>query len=203
MIFSTEQEEFWAQNFGDEYVKRNGYSKMPSRMARFLRVLELTRGVNSFLELGANVGSNIVALKPLKPSAKFAAVEINKTAFELLSKIEGIEAVNESILNFKTDEKFDFVFTSGVLIHINPERLADVYNLMYTISTKYIWICEYYNPVPVEVEYRGEHGKLFKRDFAGEMLDMYPSLELVGYGFDYHRDNNFPVGDSTWFLLKK
>ena len=39
--------------------------------------------------------------------------------------------------------------------------------------------------------------------FAGELLDAYPDLELVDYGFQYHRDHNFPADDSTWFLLKK
>jgi hypothetical protein len=44
---------------------------------------------------------------------------------------------------------------------------------------------------------------LFKRDFAGEMLERYPDLELIDYGFVYKRDNNFPQDDITWFLLKK
>ena len=44
---------------------------------------------------------------------------------------------------------------------------------------KYICIVEYYNPTPVEVIYRGHKGKLFKRDFAGEMLDKYRNLKLI------------------------
>ena len=62
---------------------------------------------------------------------------------------------------------------------------------------------EYYNPTPVEVTYRGNTGKLFKRDFAGELLDKYSDLELVDYGFIYHRDNCFPQDDITWFLMEK
>ena len=45
--------------------------------------------------------------------------------------------------------------------------------------------------------------KLFKRDFAGELLDAFPSLDLVDYGFVYHRDPNFPQDDMNWFLLEK
>ena len=52
------------------------------------------------------------------------------------------------------------------------------------------------------VEYRGYSEKLFKRDFAGEMIDKFPSLEIVNYGFSYHRAN-FPQDDITWFLLEK
>lgn len=64
-------------------------------------------------------------------------------------------------------------------------------------------IVEYYNPIPVEVTYRRHRRKLFKRDFAGEMLDAFPNLRLVDYGFVYHRDANFAQDDVNWFLLEK
>ena len=38
---------------------------------------------------------------------------------------------------------------------------------------------------------------------AGEILDRYPSLQLVDYGFAYRRDPNFPQDDITWFLMEK
>lgn len=98
---------------------------------------------------------------------------------------------------------FDLTFTSGVLIHINPNKLQDVYQLLYQCSKKYILVNEYYNPSPAEVSYRGHSQRLFNRDFAGELLDKYLDLELVDYGFQYHRDYNFPSDDCTWFLLKK
>ena len=50
---------------------------------------------------------------------------------------------------------------------------------------------------------RSHAGRLFKRDFAGELLDRYSDLELVDYGFQYHRDSDFPADDTTWFLLRK
>ena len=90
-----------------------------------------------------------------------------------------------------------------VLIHINPDYLDRVYELLYTTAKKYIVLAEYYNPSPVSVVYRGNEDRLFKRDFAGEMLDKYGDLELVDYGFAYHRDNQFPQDDITWFLLRK
>lgn len=90
-----------------------------------------------------------------------------------------------------------------VLIHINPDMLTSVYEKLYECSNKYILIAEYYNPTPVNVSYRGHEERLFKRDFAGEMLDKYKDLKLTDYGFLYHRDNNFPLDDITWFLLEK
>jgi spore coat polysaccharide biosynthesis protein SpsF len=55
----------------------------------------------------------------------------------------------------------------------------------------------------MEINYRGNTGKLFKRDFAGEIMEKYKDLELVDYGFIYHRDNIFAGDDFTWFLLEK
>ncbi|MNY71976.1 hypothetical protein D3C86_2104270 [compost metagenome] len=74
---------------------------------------------------------------------------------------------------------------------------------MYQASSRYLLVAEYYNPKPVEISYRGHEGKLFKRDFAGEILDKYPDLVLLDYGFTYHRDMNFPQDDVTWFLMEK
>jgi len=64
-------------------------------------------------------------------------------------------------------------------------------------------MCEYYNPSPVEVNYRGHSGKLFKRDFAGEFLDKFSDVKLIDYGFVYQRDPAFPQDDLTWFLMEK
>jgi spore coat polysaccharide biosynthesis protein SpsF len=35
------------------------------------------------------------------------------------------------------------------------------------------------------------------------LLDTYPDLHLVDYGFVYHRDPNFALEDTNWFLLEK
>ena len=62
---------------------------------------------------------------------------------------------------------------------------------------------EYYNPTPMEIPYRGFSEKMYKRDFAGELMDTYPDLQLIDYGFVYRRDPVFIQGDLTWFLMEK
>ncbi len=200
----TEQEEFWSGEFGNQYINRNqGADKLASKIHMFSDILTYTNDVNSFLELGANIGLNLQALKLLKPNSAVAGVEINSKAAAECRKIKDVEVFEESILDFQTNKKWDMTFTAGVLIHINPDFLDKVYDVLYKQSNKYIFIAEYYNPAPVKIAYRGNENKLFKRDFAGELMEKYTDLKLVKYGFIYHRDINFPGDDLTWFLMEK
>ena len=100
-------------------------------------------------------------------------------------------------------KSFELVIIKGVLIHINPNKLKEIYQKLYDASNRLILICEYYSPTPVSVMYRGHKDRLFKRDYAGELLDLYSNLSLVDYGFSYHRDEAFPQDDVNWFLLQK
>ena len=50
---------------------------------------------------------------------------------------------------------------------------------------------------------RGYQNKLFKKDFAGELMDQYNGLRLIDYGFVYHKDNSSPLDDIWWFLMEK
>ena len=202
--FRTEQESFWAGEFGNDYITRNNDEKIiAANINLFTKVLRTTNGVNSIIEFGSNIGLNLLAIKNILPGIKLSAVEINKKAFEILKDIPGVEAYNETILNYVPKYPRTLALIKGVLIHINPNELPSVYDLLYKASSKYICIAEYYNPMPVSVNYRGNTDRLFKRDFAGEMLDRFKDLRLLDYRFSYHRDNNFPQDDINWFLLEK
>lgn len=204
--YKTEQEIFWAGNFGDEYISRNNNKELFSANLNFFdEIFCSTKNVKTILELGSNVGMNILAINNLLPNSRTSAVEINAKAFDRLKSVCTGKAYLSSILDIesKVNVCYDFVFTKGVLIHINPEELQTVYESMYKLSKKYICIAEFYNPIPMTITYRGEKNKLFKRDFVGELLDKYKDLELVDYGFKYRRDNNYPQDDITWFLLEK
>jgi spore coat polysaccharide biosynthesis protein SpsF len=202
--FSTPQEQFWAGQFGDDYTDRNtGARWVASNLALFGRVLAATTGVRSVLELGANRGLNLIALRELLPDARLAAVEINAKAVEALRQFSWLDITHSSLLDFKPKAPSDFVLVKGVLIHLNPEVLPGVYELLHAASSRYICIVEYYNPSPVTIPYRGHSERLFKRDFAGEVLGKYADIKLRDYGFVYHGDPNFPQDDLTWFLLEK
>lgn len=202
--FKTEQEQFWAGDFGNEYTSRNqGLNWIASNISLFTKIFSRTDAVKSVIEFGANLGLNLLAIKRILPDAELSAIEINQKAVGELERIGDVKVYHKSILDFSPDYKHDIVLIKGVLIHIDPDSLPQVYDLLYQTSNRYICIAEYYNPSPVEMSYRGHTGKLFKRDFAGEMLDRFKDLNLVDYGFAYHRDKMFPQDDITWFLLEK
>ena len=202
--YKTEQEKFWAEKFGTEYIERNRSAEiLTQNIFLFSRIFSKIEKIRSVIEYGANIGLNLRALRTLISELELSAVEINKDAVKELKKIENIKVFNKSILEFKIDKPRDFALIKTVLIHLNPDMLSQVYELLYQSSSRYICIAEFYNPVPVEVNYRGFSGKLFKRDFAGEMLDKYDDLKLIDYGFCYHRDIHFPKTDITWFLMEK
>ena len=205
MKFKTEQENFWAKDFGNKYIVRNKLDTLlPQKINLFAEIFRRLSLVNDILEFGPNSGVNLLAIKKLMPEANLNAVEINAKAVTNLKKLKLCKKVwNESLLNFKNKSKFDLSFTSGVLIHINPEYLNRAYKALYDSSKKYILIIEYYNPSPVQIDYRGHKNKLFKRDFAGEIIAKYKNIKLLDYGFKYKLDNNFPLDDVTWFLLEK
>ncbi|MGV8918296.1 MAG: pseudaminic acid biosynthesis-associated methylase [Pseudomonas sp.] len=200
----TAQEQFWQGDFGDQYVERNqGNTLIAGNLALFSRILARTQRLSSLLELGTNIGNNLLALHQLLPGCHLHGVEINAKAHAQAQSLDIANVWQGSLFDYPQGRQFDLTLTKGVLIHLAPELLPAAYEQLYSLSSRYILIAEYYNPAPVEVMYRGNSGKLFKRDFAGEMLDRYSDLQLLDYGFSYHRDPQFASDDITWFLLEK
>ena len=202
--YLTAQEEFWAGEFGESYIARNdGPELLASNLGFFANALKHAPNISSCLELGANIGMNLRAIKLLYPSIELKGVEINLTASDELSKLIGEGAFHGSIFDYPILGKVDLALIKTVMIHINPEFLDNLYQKLYQASKRYILVCEYYNTTPVSINYRGHAERLFKRDFAGEMLDKYTDLKLIDYGFAYHRIPPYLNDDITWFLMEK
>lgn len=203
--YATPQEAFWAGEFGTEYIGRNdGAQMLASNLNLLSKALKQAGRISSCLEFGANIGMNLKALQLLYPGIHLKAVEINPDAAKVLANLIGENNVFEgSIFEYPVSDQVDISLIRGVLIHIHPDMLPIVYEKLYQVSKRFILLGEYYNPSPVSIAYRGHADRLFKRDFAGEMLEKYPDLKLVDYGFVYRRDPAFPDDDITWFLMEK
>jgi len=202
--YRTEHERFWAGEFGDAYTTRNqDEGRVAANTALLARALGRAGGLGSCLEFGANVGLNLIALRRLLPAAQLAALEINAGAAAALRRLPGVTVFEGSALDFRPERSWDLVLSKGFLIHVAPDELPELYDRLHAATGRYLLVAEYYNPTPVEVPYRGHAGRLFKRDFAGELLERHPDLSLADYGFVYHRDPQFPQDDLTWFLLER
>jgi pseudaminic acid biosynthesis-associated methylase len=205
MTFRTDQEAFWAGQFGTDYIGRNqGEQLLAANLNFFARALQRAQGLGSCLEFGANIGMNLKALKLLYPSLEQHAVEINADAARELGRtIPPANVACQSVLDYQAPRRFDLVLVKGVLIHMNPEVLPEVYDKLHAATGRYLLVAEYYNPQPVAIPYRGHGDRLFKRDFAGEIMERHGDLRLADYGFAYRRDPQFPQDDITWFLMER
>ncbi len=203
--YSTAQEKFWFGEFGDHYIDRNqSDALLAANLDFFVRSIKMAGAISSVIEFGANVGMNMRALSALYPGIEMAAIEINERAASVLADVIGEANVfRGSILDYVPKVTHDLAFTKTVLIHIHPDHLSRVYQNIYDATAKYILLGEYYSPSPVSITYRGHTDRLYKRDFAGEMLEAFDDLRLVDYGFCYHRDAVYPQDDISWFLMEK
>ncbi|MCW5771392.1 MAG: methyltransferase domain-containing protein, partial [Rhodospirillaceae bacterium] len=198
---------FWRGTFGDAYVDRNAADSeaLGNRRAMWRRIFSpLAQPPRSILEVGANIGLNLRALAALV-SSELYALEPNAKARAILAASGAVPP--QRILDGTAaaiplaDGAVDMAFTSGVLIHIAPQDLADSCRELHRVAGRYIVCAEYFNPTPVEIEYRGHSGYLFKRDFGAFWLDSFDDLELVDYGFFWKRATG--LDDLTWWLFRK
>ncbi len=208
MTTSTPQAEFWRGEFGDAYTDRNAASaeQMQARIALWADILARTISgpPKTILEIGANLGVNLRALRQLSPARRLA-VEPNDKARAVLVR-DGVVAADDvrgglaSHIDFP-DGVADLAFTSGVLIHIHPDHLPQSLKEIHRCANRWIGCIEYFSDKPEMIPYRGHEDRLFKRDFGGLWLDSFPDLRIVAYGFAWKRVTG--LDNLTWWLFEK
>lgn len=197
----TPQELYWQSEKGTDWFERNR-PKPLERAPVFKKILSNTFGVRSICELGCGDGTNLSAIGSLSKNFELTGVELNCKALSILQGHHRIRAIDSSIQDLEINESFDLVMVCGVLIHIN-EDLPLAYRKIDQLSCRYVLICEYFNPVPIEVHYHGQSGLLIKRDFAKEFLQsMSGKYSILNYGFIWREAD--PAWDNiNWTLLEK
>ncbi len=198
----------WKGEFGDDYLTRNrATEEAVDNVARaFTEIFAHMKDSPpaSILEVGANIGINLRALTRLTDAQLFA-VEPNARAREQLvvdKVVPGDRAFDAMATKLPLDDgAADLVFTSGVLIHVPPENLETAYGEMHRVAARYVLSLEYFSQAPVSIPYRGHEGLLFKRDFGGMWLDLFPALEPVANGFFWRRTTG--LDDLNWWLFRK
>lgn len=206
---TTKQVELWRSEFGFDYSKRGANQLSEENLQRLHRdwgkILSYANNPypKNILEIGCNIGRNLMVLKNYINNIH--AVEPNPEACRTVKENKNLRQViiHESDgfdLPYK-DGQIDLVFTSGVLIHVAPEDLEKMVKEIYRVSRNYILCIEYFSHEPQEIKYHGKGGYLFKRDFGGYYLDVFPDLQVNGYGFLWQRFDS--SDNSNWWLFSK
>jgi spore coat polysaccharide biosynthesis protein SpsF len=204
----TFQSSLWRSTFGDEYIARNPASANNVQVAAMLwaQILRRVQGdrPRTILEVGANVGINLRALRSLS-DAELYAIEPNATARARLAEQSILPAAN--ILDglatsiALADASMDLVFTRGVLIHIHPNDLLVSCRELHRVARRYIVSIEYFSANPEELTYRSQSNALFKRDFGAFWLDNFRDLRVLDYGFAWQRLTG--LDNLTWWMFEK
>lgn len=150
---------------------------------------------------GCNLGLNLRVMPRLLGAG--LAIEPNATARARVLA-DGILPAERLYEGFGdkiplADGAVEMAFTTGVLIHVDPSRLAATMDEIHRVSSKYVLCAEYFSPRPETLSYRGHEGLLFKNDFGGLYMDRFADLQLVDYGFFWKRATG--LDDATWWLF--
>lgn len=206
---NSDQLDLWRSKFGIDYAYRSENSISFENQKRLLldwgKVLKSANIAfpHSALEVGCNIGRNLIALRQLIP--ELHGIEPNEQVVKIAEKNSALSGVDLQVgsafeLPF-ADASVDLVFTSGVLIHIAPDDLPRAIKEIHRVSRRYIACIEYFSHELTEVKYRGHDGALFKQDFGKLYLQSFPDLRVVDYGFLWE-----PVDsgdDMNWWLFEK
>lgn len=205
----TKQLDFWMGDFGKDYIQRNlpNHKTMSSRINLWSDIFKTLscETIESTLEIGANIGINLRAIRLLKETELYA-VEPYKEALDTcisdsIVKKENAFCTSAFDNDFMKSSAIDLVFTSGVLIHIHPDDLKKATDNIVRISKKYIVCIEYFAEKEENILYRNNQDTLFKRDYGSFYLDHYPELRVRDYGFAWKRATG--LDNLTWWLFEK
>lgn len=190
--YETYQSRMWSSDFGKSYTVRNQWTSEQinqifkdrfgvTRLEMNAQLLcGLDRGIR-ILEVGCNIGLQLEDLRTLGFHNLYG-IDLQQGALDIArQRLGDIQLLQGSGFDipFK-DDWFDLVFTSTVLVHIAPQDIDRMLGEIHRVSRGHIWGYEFYHaPGYASAPYRGEEGLLWKTDFCGRYLELFPNLEVV------------------------
>lgn len=145
---------------------------------------------SKILEVGSNVGTQLLFFKELGFDNLYG-IDIQREAIEIahqerpeLDIIEG----NLYDIPFRSGF-FDLVFTSGVLIHVHPDKIDQAVEELIRCTSDRIYGHEYYAEEYTEITHRGEDGVLWKTDFPSIFLKK-ENTTLIDQEHLEHKEND-------------
>lgn len=179
------QEAFWASDFGNAYTKRNRV-EWAKRIPFWRNILSITQA-RSVLDVGCNVGWNLMAIRDIDRTVVTMGVDVNADAVgeARTNELDVMKLPAKEAGGFFR-ERYDLVCTSGVLIHVSPADLPATMQSIINASRRWVLAVEYEAPKEVEVEYRGNAERLWKRPFGTlyEQMGLETIAKSDAEGFD-------------------
>lgn len=191
--------DLWTGEFGNDYTKRNSRSTIPARKEMWRAMMP--RHVESILEVGANIGLNLEAIGEFSPAELFAC-EPNDSARAQLNWLEpgNVRSDFADRLGWP-DNSIDLVLTSGVLIHIPPDKLTASLKEINRVARRYVICGEYFAPSEEMIPYRGHDNALWRRDYGSLFMDACPDLHPTGTLFAWKRTTG--LDNLTFWVFEK
>lgn len=205
-IDTSEALAYWVGAHGDAYHERNEITAEAIENYRRLWA-EITGPMlpeypKSVLEIGAGLGRSLRGLKQHLPGGvRYFAVEPNDFARERLVR-DGVVFKDDASVGLESFiGTFDLTFTCGCLVHVSPDDLAEFCERIYRRVGRWLVAIEYFSAQPREIEYRGEMGRLFLRDYGAYWLDHFPDLHPIACGFSWKRLSG--LDNLTWVAMER
>lgn len=129
--------EYW-RKAGETYASRFKTSAAYEEQERVLRELLGSIEFDSVLEIGCGFGRMTAIVQEFKPSRYLAIDVSHEQLAEAERRVPGPEYLLTSVEEFDTDEKFDLVLASEVLMHIPPESVGEVIAQMLERANKHV-----------------------------------------------------------------
>lgn len=127
---------------------------------------------DSVLEVGAQWGENLMAIKDRFPDVKLTGIDIDEKTTKEAKEITGLDLrVGDIFTSGFKDGEFDVVFVEAVLCMLTPEEIIPAINELLRIAKKYI--------VLVELEISEGIGSLETGNnrTAADYFSMFPKVE--------------------------
>ncbi len=214
-MLRNKQEIFWSGEFGKSYANRN--SKFNNQLDEAYKALygvsrtsmnetflgSLPKDIR-ILEIGCSTGTQLKCLQSMGFSSLYG-IEIQECAVNEANKLmKDINIIQGSAFELPfEDEYFDLIFTSGVLIHIDPEYLPKILSEIYRCTKKYIWGFEYFSENLTPLDYRGNKGFLWKANYKEMMTTQFKDLTLLKEHFYSYIQEEGKQNVDHMYLLEK
>jgi SAM-dependent methyltransferase len=161
-------------------VERTAGKDWRAEVTLFEEILD-GRRPESILEVGCNVGLNLLAIHELLPDAQLAGIEPNENAVRAAPRMADVRVGVANRLPFPGGS-FDLVFTRAVLMHLSPETYAETFKEMRRVARRWLLLIEPPAEIREGILYAGRDDVAFADDWARICRQAVPDARLLGEG---------------------